>query len=149
MVAAHIVIGSLVLGLSLIAGLWGCWCWWRRPQARSFWIVLRLAQGAVVVQALWGGGLVVLHHQAAALHILYGILPLLVSFIGEQLRLVSANTVLASRGFESTEPVAQLPRGEQTAIVVAIMRREVGIMAASSLVVFTLAGRAAQCAGLF
>jgi hypothetical protein len=103
----------------------------------------------MVVQALWGGGLVILKHQAAPLHILYGVLPLVVSFIAEQLRLVSANTVLASRGFESSASVAALARVEQEAIVVAIMRREVGIMAASSLVAFTLAGRAAQCAGLF
>ncbi len=40
---------------------------------------------------------------------LYGLLPLLVSFMAEQLRVASAQMVLDSRGFESAAEVGELP----------------------------------------
>jgi hypothetical protein len=83
------------------------------------------------------------HHKAPGLHVLYGVLPLLVAFIAEQLRLAAAQMVLDARGYESAEQVGELPEEEQRSIVVGILRREVGVMTLSALVVVGLLARAA------
>ena len=46
--------------------------------------------------------------HADDLHYVYGLLPLAVSFVAEQLRIVSAETVLASRGLESAQDMPSL-----------------------------------------
>jgi hypothetical protein len=67
----------------------------------------------------------------------------LVSFLAEQLRLASAQMVLDARGFASAQEVGALPDDEQRSVVVAILRREVGVMTLSALVVVGLLARAA------
>jgi len=94
-----------------------------------------------------GAVLLVLGEEPARLHVLYGALPLAVSFVAEQLRLVSADQVLARRGMESAREMEALPEEEQHGIVLEILRREQAVMAASALVVFLLALRAAGVAG--
>ena len=47
------------------------------------------------------------------LHLIYGLLPLMVSFLAEQLRIASAQMVLDSRGFEYSAAVGELPETEQ------------------------------------
>ena len=74
-------------------------------------------------------------HDLPELHLVYGLTPLGVSFLAEQLRLASADSVLQARGLEDSQAVAKLPDEEQRAIVHAIVRRETGVMAASALVV--------------
>ena len=59
----------------------------------------------MVVQAAFGGVLELTGHKTTGLHILYGVLPLLVSFFAEQLRVSTAQMVLDARGFESAEEV--------------------------------------------
>jgi hypothetical protein len=76
------------------------------------------------------------------LHLVYGLVPLGVSFVAEQLRIASAQTVLDQRGLEGSEAVRALPEPEQRAIVRAIVNRETGVMAASALVVAFLGVRA-------
>jgi hypothetical protein len=83
------------------------------------------------------------HHKAPGLHVLYGVLPLLVAFIAEQLRLASAQMVLDARGYESAKQVGELPEDDQRSIVVGILRREIGVMTLSALVVVGLLARAA------
>jgi hypothetical protein len=146
--AVHIAVGIAVLALSLGAGAVGGWAWWRGTVVPSFWTLLRLSQGALVLQVCLGALLLVLGHQPARLHLLYGLLPLGVSFVAEQLRLVSADQVLTRRGLETARDMERLPEDEQHGIVADIVRRETGVMAASSLVVFVLALRAAGVAGL-
>ncbi len=73
-------------------------------------------------------------------------LPLAISFLAEQLRVASAQTVLDQRGIEGSAAVAQLGETEQHDLVETIMRREIGVMAASALVVVFLALRAATTA---
>jgi hypothetical protein len=51
--------------------------------------------------------------------------------------------VLESRGYESAQQVGELPEEEQRSIVVGILRREVGVMTLSALVVVGLLARAA------
>ena len=78
------------------------------------------------------------------LHLIYGLTPVLVSFLGEQLRLASADTVLQARGLEDSAAVGRLAAAEQQDVVRAIVRREMGVMAASALVVAVLGLRAGE-----
>ena len=144
MTAVHVAAGIAVLALSLAAGAWGSWCWYRVTDARLFWPLLRAAQGAVVVEALLGAILLVEGKKGyGSLHILYGVLPIAVSFVAEQLRLTAADQVLAARGLENAQAVGRLPEREQRSVVVSILRRELGVMAVAALVIFGLAVRAA------
>lgn len=143
----HLVVGVVTIVLSAAAGVLGAWLWWRVRTSRLFWIVLRAAQVAVVVQAALGGVLVLLGHKPSGLHVLYGVLPLLVSFLGEQLRLASAEMVLGSRGFESAADVGRLPEEEQRVVAIAIVQREIAVMTLAALVMVVLLARAAGTAG--
>src|SRR5918997_2496262 len=138
MTAVHIVLAVGVLVTSLAAGAWGAWAWLRAEPAPGFWPVLRTSQVVLALQVAVGAVLVVLGHQPARLHVLYGLLPLGVSFVAEQLRLVSADQVLHKRGMETAREMERLEEPEQHAIVLEIVRRETGVMAASALVVFSL-----------
>jgi hypothetical protein len=140
----HLVFGVLTVVLSGVAGAWGAWCWWRARTSAWFWRVLRASQVAVVLQAALGGVLLLTGHKPPSLHVLYGVLPLLVSFIAEQLRVSSAQMVLDQRGFESSAAVGKLPTDDQQEVVVAILQREVGVMALAALVNLVLLGRAAM-----
>ena len=73
---------------------------------------------------------------------MYALLPVAVSFVAEQLRLVSAQMVLDARDLEDAQAVGALPEAEQRSIVLQIVRREMGVMAAAALVVCFLALRA-------
>src|SRR5947209_12233787 len=115
-------------------GVLGGWCWWRVRSTPWFWRLLRVAQGVVVLEALLGGILQLGHHKASGIHIIYGLLPLAVSFIAEQLRLASAQMVLDQRGFASAAEVGELPGEEQQRIVLAIVQRETGVTALAALV---------------
>lgn len=140
----HIVVGVVTIALSAGAGLYGWWCWWRARRSEWFWRVLRASQAAVVVQAALGGVLLLMGRKPPGLHVLYGVLPLLVSFLAEQFRVASAQMVLDQRGFESAQAVGELPAEEQQAVVVAILQREIGIMVLAALVNVVLLGRAAM-----
>jgi hypothetical protein len=69
-----------------------------------------------------------------------------VAFVAEQLRVTSAQTILDQRGLDGAAAVGGLAQDEQRAIVAEIMRREVGVMSLSALVVVFLALRAASTA---
>lgn len=99
------------------------------------------------MQVALGAVLLALGEEPARLHILYGLLPLGISFVAEQLRLVAADQVLTRRGLDSAADMKALPESEQRTIVWEIVRRETGVMAASALVVFFLALRASGVAG--
>ncbi len=142
----HIVVGILAIATNSGAGLYGAWCWWRAVPAIWFWRLLRVAQAMIVLQAALGGVLVLLGNKPPSLHVIYGLLPLLVSFIGEQLRIASAQMVLDSQGFESAAEVGELPEEEQHAVVHAIVQREVGVMTLAALVIVVLLARAAGTA---
>jgi hypothetical protein len=143
----HIAVGVLAIALNALAALFGGWCWWRARPSQWFWRVLRAGQIAVVVEVVLGGVLRLTGHKTPGLHILYGVLPLLVAILAEQLRAATAQMVLDSRGFESNEEVAELPPEEQRGLVVAILQREIGVMALSAVVVVVLLARAAATAG--
>jgi heme A synthase len=143
----HLAVGVLAITLNAVVAAYGAWDWWRIRASRWFWRLLRLAQGAVVVQVALGGILVLTGHKPKGLHVLYGILPLLVSVIAESLRAATAQTVLDARGYQSAQAVGEQPPEEQRAVVVEILRRELGLMTIAVLVVVVLLLRAAQTAG--
>jgi hypothetical protein len=147
MTGVHIVLGTAVIATSLAAGVWGAWLWWRAEPQPAFWTVLRISQGLLVAQAVVGGVLLATGREPASLHVLYGLLPLAVSFFAEQLRLVAAEQVLARLGLESARDMEKLPESDQRLIVIEIVRRETGVMAVAALVVCVLGLRAAGVAG--
>ena len=141
--AVHVVLGAALIGVNAAAGAWGAWCWWRARDAPGFWPLLRTGQALVVLQAAGGGILVLAGRELPELHLVYGLVPLGVSFLAEQLRITAAETVLAQRGLEGRSDVEALERAEQRDLIDAIMLREMGVMAASALVVALLGARAA------
>jgi heme A synthase len=133
----------LLILLNLAAGVIGAWAWWKIRPSVPFWYLLRLAQISVFVQAVLGGLLLVTDHQAKEnLHYLYGILPLVISFLAEGMRLGAAQRELGELDIESFPPEAQ------ETIALQIVRREMGIMAVSCIVIFFLAVRAATTSGI-
>jgi hypothetical protein len=143
----HLVIGVLSVALTGGAGLWGAWCWHRVRQSRLFWRLLRAGQAVIVIEMILGGVLVIMGKKASDLHLIYGLLPVAVSFIAEQLRIAAAQMVLDSRGFQSAAEVGELPETEQRVVVVRIVQRELGVMVLAALVIVVLLLRAAGTGG--
>ncbi|MGH2924224.1 MAG: hypothetical protein ACRDKH_09385 [Solirubrobacterales bacterium] len=137
MTEVHIVVGISLLAANLVAGAWGGGAWLARRPSVGFWYALRVAQAIVFIQAMLGLILVWLGREAADLHYLYGALPLLVSFLAELTRVGAAQQELGDVDFDS------LDEERQRQVALAILRREMGIMAVSSLLIFFLALRAA------
>lgn len=143
MTTAHIVLGTLLIVVNALAALIGGVQWRRNRPTRFFWPLLRTGQALVAVEALDGGILVLMGRELPSLHLIYGLVPLAVSFVAEQLRLVSAAQILENRGLEGRADVEQLSEAGQAELVQAILRREMGVMAASAGVVALLGVRAA------
>ena len=143
----HLVIGILAVALTGGAGIWGAWCWHRVRQTRLFWRLLRAGQGVIVLDMALGGVLLVMGKKASELHLIYGLLPLAVSFVAEQLRIAAAQMILDSRGFQSSAEVGELPESEQRLVVVRIVQRELGVMVLAALVILVLLVRAAGTGG--
>jgi hypothetical protein len=155
------VAGALVVAaLNLLAGALGASIWYRSSRAgasapsglparalSAFWVALRVGQGSALALAVAVGSLAAAgRYSSEHLFYLYALVPLAVAFVAEQLRVASAQTILDQRGLESSAAVGELPESEQHALVAAIVRREVGVMALSALVVVFLALRAASTA---
>ena len=141
MVAVHVALGIAVIAANLFAGGWGGIAWLRRRPSVGFWYALRIAQVAVVLQVGLGALLLLSGREGNGLHVLYGVLPLLVSLLAEAARAGAAERELTGLDFDS------LPKDRQRLIALAIVRRETGIMAVSALVIFLLALRAATTTG--
>jgi len=140
----HLVVGVALIVLNLAAFAVGGVAWLRSRPSIPFWYLLRAAQLAVFLQALLGGLLVFSGHEPPDdLHYLYGILPLVVSFLAEGARAGAAQRELGELDFES------LPEAEQQELALAIVRREMGIMAVSCGVILFLGLRAAGTSGGF
>jgi heme A synthase len=133
----HIAVGSALIAANLVAGSWGGAAWLRKRPSLGFWYALRVAQVTVVLQAMIGLILVFTGSVAEDLHYLYGGLPLLVSFLAELTRAGAAQQELGELEFRS------VPEDRQREIAMAIVRREMGIMAVACLVIVFLGLRAA------
>jgi hypothetical protein len=143
----HLVVGVLSIALMGGAGVWGAWCWYRVRHSPLFWRLLRAGQVTVVIEAVLGGVLVLMGRKESGLHLIYGLLPLGISFVAEQLRIASAQMVLDTRGFASNADVGKLPEPEQRVVVVSILQRELGVMVLAALVILVLLIRAAGTGG--
>jgi hypothetical protein len=142
MTAVHIVVGVALVTVNLAAGVYGAWAWWRWQPAPGFWPLLRAGQALVAIEAAIGAVLIVTDHDLPSLHLVYGLTPLAVSFFAEQLRLVAAQTELDRRDLEGRSAIEALPEAQRRELVRAILRREIGVMAASAVVVALLGVRA-------
>jgi heme A synthase len=144
MTEAHLVVGVALIALNLVALCVGGVAWLRERPSIPFWYLLRAAQAAVFAQAMLGGLLVFTGHEPTdKLHYLYGILPLVVSFLAEGARAGAASRELGDTDFEA------VPAGDQQSLALAIVRREMGIMTAGCGVILLLAVRAAMTSGGF
>lgn len=138
MVVVHLVVGCSVIALNLAGGTVGGIAWFRDRASIPFWYLLRAAQVSVFIQVALGGLLVFTNHKPAeSLHYLYGLSPLFVSFLAEGARTGAAGRELGETDFET------LDADTQQSVALAIVRREMGIMAVSCWVIFFLALRAA------
>jgi hypothetical protein len=143
-----VVAGALALAVfNAVPMLIGVWRWYSHESSRAFWVALRVAQGAALLYALAVGVLAAAgRYSSEHLFYLYALLPLAVGFVAEQLRVSSAQTILDQRELADARAVGELPEAEQHEVVAAIVRREMGVMTLSALVVVFLALRAAGTA---
>ena len=142
---AHVaeVVALVTAVTNLLAGAFGAWRWWVVEPSRAFWVLCRAGQGLAVVQAAVAGALAALGFDPAdALYWLYALLPVAVSFVAEQLRVTAAEAVLDARDLEDAQALGELEEAAQRSVVLAIVRREMGVMAAAAVVVAFLAARA-------
>ena len=147
-----VVAGAIaVAALNAPPALLGAWLWyWGEPTergTRAFWVLLRIGQGSVLMLAIAIGSLAAAGKRSSeGLFYLYALLPIAISFVAEQLRVASAQMVLDQSGLEDAQAVGRLDQHAQRHLVAQIVRREVGVMAISALVVVFLALRAASTA---
>ena len=136
--------------LSALAAAVGAWAWWYLQTPRAFWLLVRTAQAAAILLAICAGiGAALGHRPDDGLFWVYALTPVAVSFFAEQLRAVSAQTVLDARGLADAQAVGALPDDEQRSIVLAILRREMAVMALAAAVTCFLALRALATASGF
>ena len=142
MAEVHLVVGcALILGNAIAFAVGGI-AWIRDQASVRFWYLLRVAQLAVFLQALLGGLLVFTGHEPDDdLHYLYGLLPLVVSFLAEGARAGMSERQLTGIDFDA------LPRSRQAELAMEIVRDEMAVMTLSTLVIVGLTLRAATTGG--
>ncbi len=112
-----VVAGAIFLAaLNLLPGLLGGWLWYdgdpSERAARSFWLLLRAAEGAALVLAIAVGSLAAAgHYSSDHLFYLYALLPLAIAFVAEQLRVTSAEAILEQRELADAQAVGRAAGG--------------------------------------
>lgn len=146
MTAAARDVAFAAAAINLVAAAWGGLLWYRAADAsRAVWRTIRVAQGALIAHALIVGGLYLGGLDPdSELYVLYVGLPIAVSFVAEQFRALAAQTVLDARGLEDSAAVGALEPAAQRSVVIAILRRELGVMALACAVSVFLLLRAAS-----
>lgn len=136
------VAALVTLAVNAVAGAFAGWRWWRVEPHDAVWPLLRAGQIVAALWALTAGALALSGYQPSDnLYWLYAVLPIAVGVIAEQLRIASAEQVLEHRGLGDAQEVGALPESGQRSVVLAIVRREIGVMALAALVVAFLALR--------
>jgi hypothetical protein len=137
-------IALLAAVVNAVAAMAGAWLWSRAEDSRWFWRAVRAGQVAAgLVAALCGVLALTGRTPDDGLFWLYVLLPLAVGLVAEQLRLLSAQTVLDQRGLPNAQAMRALDERTQRGIVLDIVRREMAVMAISAGVVAFLLARAA------
>ena len=135
------------LAVNAVGAAYGGLRWWQAAPSDAVWPLLRCGQLVAGVQALVAGLLFVAGYRPDdGLYWLYALLPVAIGFVAEQLRVASAEQVLDNRDLPDTQAVGELPADQQRSVVLAVLRREMGVMALAALVVAFLALRAALIA---
>ena len=144
MASAALIVSLVVAAVALAGGAWGAWLWWRFDARPSYWIAVRASQAGALALALlagavwlWGG------EPDNWLFWLYALLPVAISLVAEQLRIVAAEQVLERRGLVELRHVGCPVEAGQRGVVREIVRREIGVMATAALVIAFLALRVA------
>jgi hypothetical protein len=133
----------LVAGVNGMAALVGAVMWWRVQPSPLFWALARSGQALAIAQAVAAGILYASGFRPGnGLYWLYALLPVLIGFMAEGIRIASAEEVLEKRGLEDAQAVGDLDEAGQRSVVVAILRREIGVAAIAAGVVAFLALRA-------
>jgi hypothetical protein len=142
------VVGALAtLAVNGAAAAFAGLRWWQVRPSDAAWPLLRTGQALAALQALLAGVLFVAGFMPRdGLYWLYALLPVAIGVIAEQLRIASAEQVLEERDLPDAQSVGALPESEQRSVVLAVVRREIGVMALAALVVALLALRAALIA---
>lgn len=141
----HMWVGIGVLVSNLVAAGWGGVGWLRKDARASivFWPLLRVAQALVVIQVLVGSLLLATGSTAPdGLHVIYGVAPLLITFVSEGMRVG-----VAQRELEDVEDIDALDRAEQVTLARRVALNEMGVMTIGALLILTLALRAYQTGG--
>ena len=148
MASAVAPLALVVAGLNAVAAMIGALQWARgMTPARVFWVAVRVAQASAVAFAVLCGVLALSGEKPSdSLFWLYVVLPLAVALIAEQLRIAAAQAELDARELPDAQAMGALADAEQRAIVVAILRREMVVMAIACAAVSFLALRAAMTA---
>jgi hypothetical protein len=138
----HTQFGAIAIAINALAALVGLVAWLARRNPKAFWWTLRAGQILIMVEAVIGAALVLDGRDLPRLHLVYGLTPIAVAFLAEQLKLTATQSLLDQRGFEGGADVAKLSAPEQRAFITAVLRRELGVMATSAAIVALLATRA-------
>ena len=129
--------------LNLVAAVAGGWLWWRVAPRPWVWPMVRVGQAAAIALAASAAVAYATGSRPDdGLFWLYAVMPVAIGFFAEQFRVLSAQTVLESRGIEDAHAVGRLPETEQRSVVLQIVRRELGVMAVAAGVIAFLALRA-------
>jgi hypothetical protein len=142
MSTAVLIVSLLVACVSFATGAWGAWLWWGFAAQDRYWVAIRATQlGALLLAVLAGVVWATGADGVPWLFWLYCLLPVAISMIAEQLRIVAAEQVLERRGLDGAADVGRLDEAGQRGVVREIVRREVGIMTVSAFVICFLALR--------
>jgi hypothetical protein len=136
-VSVHEILGIAVLATNGAAAAWGGIAWSRGVPSRVFWYLLRTAQTVVVAEAVVGVVLALQGREADAIHYVYGVSPLVISFVTEGARVTVASHELA----QVDDPDA-LDRRGRILMARRIVMREIGVMTIGTILIVTLALRA-------
>ena len=143
----HAILGIATLAVNVVAALWGGIAWMRSDPSVSFWYVLRVAQGFVVVEVVLG--LVRLFQGAKPpddLHYVYAVAPLVIALVTEGMRSNAAHSEIEA--LDGADP-EELPHREKVLLARRVVVREIGIMTVGVILIVTLLLRAAQSGGAF
>ncbi|MBJ7459631.1 MAG: hypothetical protein JHD02_10620 [Thermoleophilaceae bacterium] len=144
MANVHLIVGIAVVALNLLAGVWGVFAWLTRRPSVAFWYLLRVAQGAIIIQTVLGVALLLNDSKAASdIHYLYGLLPLPLMLVTEMMRVGAAQQVVGDIDYE------KLPEDEARELAMRIFIAETRVMALGCLIIAGLAFRAGTTSGGF
>jgi hypothetical protein len=142
MSSVALVVSLLVGAIALASGAWGAWLWWRFDANGRYWVAVRTTQAGALALAILAGVVWISGTEPTSwLFWLYALMPVAISLVAEQLRLISAEQVLERRGLDGAADVAGLDEAGQRGIVREIVRREIGVMATAAFVIAFLALR--------